>query len=106
MIETDQATSDFLVEWYQAGPAATSTQDAADRLVRAGATLEQPDQPPVALTILVAVPGDQTLFAVFNAASENDVIQTCIQAGWPADRISTDVQSWVGTGTTHPARRR
>ena len=84
----------FLVEWYEAGPAGLSAVDAAAHLCRAAATVS-PHGPPVTLIMVLSVPHDRTLFGVFHAATADAVIQTCQRAGWPADRISTDVQPWL-----------
>jgi hypothetical protein len=92
---TDSPKSKFLVEWYQREPATASTQDAAARLAHASATAGVTDPPSATLTLLVTVPSDQTLFAVFSAAEVDDVIRLCDEAGWPADRISSDVEAWV-----------
>ena len=94
MTSSHCTTQCFLVEWYQAGPARVSAVDAAAHLCRAAATVSTRDQP-VLLLVALTVPHDRTLFAVFSAASADAIVQTCQHAGWPADRISTDVQPWL-----------
>jgi hypothetical protein len=84
----------FLVEWYETGPAAEPGIDAADRLARAAGAVSTARQP-VKLVMALTVPKDRTMFGVFSAVSVNSVIQTCLRAGWPADRISADVYTWL-----------
>ncbi|WP_319435079.1 hypothetical protein [Mycobacterium sp. RTGN5] len=48
------------------------------------------------------MPADQTVFAVFSAASSDAVVQLCHRAGWPADRISTDVEPWLASQLPSP----
>lgn len=82
----------FLVEWYQAGPVAQLAEAVAAHLSDASATDD--DSPPATLLMALTMPTDQTVFAVFSAASCEAVIQLCQRAGWPPDRISTDVDPW------------
>lgn len=83
-----------------------SVDDAAARLALATAT--DTHQPPAALLMALTVPDDKTFFGVFSAATADAVIQICQRAGWPPDRISTDVYPWPPhhtPGTTqHGAR--
>jgi hypothetical protein len=83
----------FLVEWYQGGPATLLTRDAAAHLAHA-ATGGDTCADPVRLVMALNVPEDETLFVVFRAMSADAVIRTCQRAGWPPDRISTDVRPW------------
>jgi hypothetical protein len=92
MVIGASATQCFLVEWYQTGPAALTAEEAAEQLSRAAAAS---GDGPVLLIMALTVPADQTLFGVFSAASADAVIDTCQRAGWPADRISTDVHPWL-----------
>ena len=80
------------------GPATATVRDAADRLTRA--ITARPRRPPVTLTVLITVPSDRTLFAVFTAASPYDVTDTCARAGWPADRITAGANTWTSGATT------
>jgi hypothetical protein len=86
----------FLVEWYHNGPVALSAAEAAQRLARAAA--DSVDSQPVLLMMALNVPHDRTLFGVFSACDVDAVIDTCQRAGWPADRISTDVHPWPWPG--------
>jgi hypothetical protein len=97
MTSSHPADPCFLVEWYQSGLAALAHVDAVEQLARAAAGVS-PHGPPVALVMALSVPNDQTLFGVFRAATADAVIQTCQRAGWPADRISTDVHLWLTPG--------
>jgi hypothetical protein len=94
MTSDDDSAQCFLVEWYQSGPAALEARDAAAQLTRAARTASTRTQP-VVLVMALTVPHDRTLFGVFCAHSADAVIHTCQHAGWPADRISTDVHPWL-----------
>jgi hypothetical protein len=83
----------FLVEWYQTGPAALRTEDAAAELSRAAAI--DGHVPPTALVMAFNMPDDQTFFGVFSAVSVEAVVQACRYAGWPADRITANVHVWL-----------
>ena len=83
----------YLAEWYQHGPVAVSVTQAAERLI--GAAADHSNGDAVALLMALTVPADRTLFGVFAATSMEAVIDTCQQAGWPADRISADVHPWL-----------
>lgn len=85
------------MEWYQGGPIELSVDDAAAHLVRAASASEQLGEP-VDLVLVLTVPGDSTLFAVFTSADVEAVIHACQRAGWPADRITSDVQPWLPAG--------
>lgn len=108
MTENVQQSECFLVEWYQGAPTAVTAEEAAAHLSRA-ASESVPDTDPVALVMVLNVPHDGTLFAVFTSPGAEAVIHTCQRAGWPADRISNNVQPWLTTGTPcdgAPARQR
>jgi hypothetical protein len=85
----------FLVEWYQTGPVAQLADAVAAQLSGAAATGD--DTPPAALLMALTMPTDQTVFAVFSAASCEVIIALCQRAGWPPDRISTDVEPWLAS---------
>lgn len=93
----DVAASCFLVEWYQGEPIALSANDVAERLRRAAAVSTE-HLAQVTLMMVVAVPNDHTLFAVFAASSAAAVIHACQHTGWPVDRISSDVHPWLTSG--------
>lgn len=97
MASSDPGTSCYLVEWYLSGLAAVAPADAVEQLTRAAAEGDSFGQP-VTLIMALSVPDDQTLFGVFRAATTDVVMQTCRRAGWPADRISTDVHPWLTPG--------
>lgn len=92
MTNSASLTSCYLVEWYQAGPAAVSVDDAVAQLNDAAAAGDRDRR--TALVMALAVPDDQTFFGVFTADDVEAVVQTCQRAGWPADRISADVSAW------------
>lgn len=78
----------FLVEWYHSAAMEEPLDDTAARLTDS-AVLMSAQGSPVRLLNLLAVPTDEVLFAVFTADSESIVVQTCDQAGYPAQRITT-----------------
>lgn len=84
----------FLVEWYQAAvvdrdidQVATILGDAATRLDGEGL--------PIRLLVTVAASTDQVLYGVFVAESARTVARACELAGWPADRISSDIRACI-----------
>ena len=89
---TVPTASCFLVEWYQCGPVELSADAAAAHLTRAAAA--DTHQPPAALLMALTVPDDKTYFGIFSGASTDAIIQICQRAGWPPDRISTDIHPW------------
>lgn len=106
MTENARQAECFLVEWYQGAPTALSAEEAAAHLRRA-ASGPAPNTESAELVMVLNVPHDGTLFAVFTSPDADAVIRTCQRAGWPADRISNNVQPWLPTGTpcdSAPAR--
>ncbi|OBK21449.1 hypothetical protein [Mycobacterium asiaticum] len=97
MTKSAQALVCFLVEWYQGGPIGLSADDAAVHLLRAASASERLGEP-VDLVLVLTMPADSTLFAVFTSADVEAVIHACQRAGWPADRITADVQPWLPAG--------
>lgn len=97
MTKNAQEAVYFLVEWYQGGPIALSADDAAAHLHRLAPESAQIGDL-VKLLVVLAVPHDSTLFAVFSSPDAEAVVRICQRAGWPADRISTDVQTWLAAG--------
>lgn len=83
----------FLVEWYQTGPVTQLAEVVAAQL--SGAAAVDDDTASAALLMALTMPADQTVFAVFSAPNSETIIQLCQRAGWPPDRISTDVQPWL-----------
>jgi len=82
----------FLAEWYRTGPAAMSVDDVAAHLARSAAT--DTTHASTAVVMAMTMPHDETFFCIFTAASAQAVAHTCQTAGWPADRISTDITIW------------
>jgi hypothetical protein len=77
----------YLVEWYR--PALT--QELFDDVVaRLGERVTSmcAEGAPVHLLMAIAVPGDELVFGVFEAGSEQVVAQVCDRAGFPAQRLS------------------
>jgi hypothetical protein len=76
----------FLVEWYGA-------QVSIERLERTTLLLSAPTAP-VRLMMALAVPTEDTAFAVVAADSKGTVAQACRDIGMPAQRISAAVGTW------------
>jgi len=77
----------FLVEWYRPefGPEPRERSAAA---LSACAESMTANGCPVELVTMLAVPSDESLFAVFTAGSADLVAKTCDQAGMPAQRLT------------------
>jgi hypothetical protein len=72
----------FLVEWYQPDLAATTFDDAVDRLRQVAGAGN------VRLLGALTAPSDETIFGVLAADSAEAVVQACQQAGWHTDRVT------------------
>jgi hypothetical protein len=87
----------FLVEWYQAGLASAPLADTAARLSE-GAAAACVSGTPVSVLLTVATPLDEMLFGVFCADNAEVVRRVCRDAGYPADRVTGDVRSYIVEG--------
>ena len=83
MCNTAPAGPCFLVEWYQPDLAATSFDEAVDRLQKTAVALE------VRLLGALTAPSDEAIYGVLAAESAQAVIEACQQAGWQTDRITS-----------------
>ncbi|HEY7050803.1 MAG TPA: hypothetical protein VH496_01530 [Mycobacterium sp.] len=88
------APSDYLAEWYLSGLCAQAVDDAVAELRRALAIVEDAG-PPVVLLAMFAAAQDEVLYGVFSAASPSAVIQACMRAGYPVDRLTVDVDARI-----------
>jgi len=83
----------YLAEWYKAGLSANAVDDAIRRLTHASAATH--DGAAVSLLAMFAAPKDEVLYGVFTAASPTSVIQACILAGYPIDRLTVDIDARI-----------
>lgn len=93
MATAEDRTQRFLVEWYGSEGPAHVIGATADRLNKCAAAMSTCGVPVRLLTAL-AVPADEYAFGVFAAESAEIVSQVCVEAGLPAERISSAV-GWV-----------
>ena len=84
----------FLAEWYQPDLAGRSLDDVVATLGRA-ATRLRGEGHQMELMFIVNSPADEMLYSVFTADSVDTVTLACRQAGWPVDRITSDVQARI-----------
>jgi hypothetical protein len=84
----------FLAEWYRPAVVNRDIDAVAAALGDAVARLHAQGYP-IRLLAALAAPADQVLYGLFAAESPDTVTQACRSAGWPADRISTDVHTWL-----------
>lgn len=80
----------FLAEWYLRDLAETTVDDIVTRLDSA-ASVVTAGGTPVRLVVTLSVPTDEVLYGVFDACTPEAVVATCLGAGLPHQRLSTDV---------------
>ena len=77
----------YLAEWYSPELNGPQFETAAARLDDC-ATAMSAQGSHVQLVMTLAVPADEVVFGVFDAVSEECVIQVCAQAGIPPGRLT------------------
>ena len=87
------ALKSFLTEWYQPVLGDRGVDGIALALGEFAAGLHDEGQH-VHVQLVVEVPTDEVLYAVFQAESRSAVVEVCNRSGWPVDRI-IDVQSFA-----------
>lgn len=87
---SDPAKRTFLAERYRSGRSPADADSEAQAAGRAARQLSSEGRPVVLLGALL-VPGDETLFSLFWAASKQDVAAVGERAAQPYDRISEGV---------------
>jgi hypothetical protein len=80
----------YLAEWYLPELDSHSVESIVAKL-EAAATTVSGEGTPVRLLVTLAVPTDEVLYGVFGADSPDIVSRTCVQAGFPHQRLSGDV---------------
>ena len=94
--DDDAATQQFLVEWYRAQLAAAPLRPTAARLhAFSGQALG--DDNGVRLVLTLADPTDDVLYGVFAADNADAVLRTCRAAGWPVDRITSGIRTYIAS---------
>lgn len=76
----------YLVEWYR--PEVTEAVDETVAKIDESAASMSAEGSSVQLLMTFAVPTDEVVFCVFAAESEQIVAQTCLRAGFPAERLT------------------
>lgn len=84
----------YLAEWYLPELSEQSVDDLVSRL-DAAAALATDEGTPIELLITLAVPSDEVLYGVFGAGSRELVSRTCLAAGAPHQRLSTQVNTRI-----------
>ena len=92
---TDAGTERFLVEWYGPRTPVRFIDEMAGRLNDSAATTSARGTQ-IRLLMALAVPADDYAFGVFAAESAEAVVQLCVDAGAPAERVSAAV-GWSRT---------
>ena len=90
----------FLAEWYLPELTETSVDEVVAKLDAASVTVSS-EGTPVRLLVTLAVPTDEVLYGVFGARSSDIVSRTCLQAGVPHQRLSSQIGTRI---RQHPAR--
>ncbi|MET0476167.1 MAG: hypothetical protein ABW001_16155 [Mycobacterium sp.] len=82
-----------LAEWYRS----TLTDAWVAEMVATlqGATAVADADDPVRLILSMAVPSDEVLYVVFEAASSAAVVRLCERAGLPPQRVTADVDARI-----------
>jgi hypothetical protein len=82
----------YLAEWYRPDLNAEAVDDAIAQLKNAlgavganGASAQ--------LLVVLAAPDDEVLYGLFSASSPGVVVQVCIAAGYPIERLTADVHA-------------
>ncbi|HZZ47891.1 MAG TPA: hypothetical protein VFE65_13480 [Pseudonocardia sp.] len=95
----------FLAEWYQAGLTEEHLDRIAAQLTDSAASAAPPDLSTRLLTML-AVPSDEVVFGVFAADSAQAVVNACLRAGLPVDRLTPAAVRVAGDRIDGPLRGR
>jgi len=92
------ALEHFLVEWYRPAIVDEPLEASIARLIDCAESVSASGTP-VHLLATFAVPNDEIVFAVFDSASEQTVLDLCRQAGCPANRLTApiDARFWRET---------
>jgi hypothetical protein len=80
----------YLAEWYLPELTDKSVDDMVAKLDAAAISVSS-EGAPIRLLVTLAVPTDEVLYGVFGAHSPDIVSRTCLQAGVPHQRLSSDV---------------
>jgi hypothetical protein len=83
-------TRKFLAEWYLPHLAEITVDDIVARLDTAASEMTA-EGDPIRLVGTLSVPTDEVLYGVFDAYLPETVVATCLRAGLPHQRLSTDV---------------
>jgi hypothetical protein len=94
MAVPDRSQRCFLAEWYRPAVVNADIDEVATALGDTVARLHRQGHP-IRLLATLAASTDQVLYSVFAADSAETVTRACQGAGWPADRITGDIQARI-----------
>jgi hypothetical protein len=84
----------YLVEWYRPEITAQPLDETVAKL-GAGMLAMRAEGRAVRLLMALTARTDQVLYSVFAAASPDTVWQACERAGFPAERVTADIDARV-----------
>jgi hypothetical protein len=84
----------YLAEWYRPEVTQQPLDDTVAKLDAVAATMRV-EGSPVKLLVTLAVPTDEVIYGVFAACSSDTVVQACLRAGIPLERLSSDVAARI-----------
>jgi hypothetical protein len=94
MVTPDPLQRCFLAEWYRPAVVNRDIDEVGAALTDAVACLHEQGHP-IRLLAAVAASTDQVLYGLFAADSADTITQACRGAGWPADRVTGDIQARI-----------
>jgi hypothetical protein len=89
-METVEQLPCYLAEWYLPDFTVQTVDEIVARLEDAAATATG-EGTPVQLLVTLSVPTDEVLYGVFDAQSQEVVSRTCLAAGAPHQRLSSQI---------------
>ena len=94
MVAVEPPQQCYLTEWWEPMLLDRGVAEMIATLKAAAAQLSTGGHA-IRLQVAVSAPSDQVLYSVFAADCLETVTRTCRRAGWPADRISGDVELFM-----------
>ena len=91
------SATNFLAEWYLADLVEATVDDITTR-IRTATEVTTAEGVPIRLVATLAVPSDEVLYGLFDAASSEAVVAACRRAGFPQQRLSCDVLTRFASG--------
>ena len=97
MFDSAQDLGCYLVEWYGPQVIAQPLDETVAKL-DTGILQTRAEGSAVRLLMALTAHTDQVLYSVFAASSPETVRQACERAGFPAERVTTDIEARVMPG--------